>query len=174
MILIRYFNPIGTHKSGLIGKNPNGMPNNLMPYITQTAMGIHQELGVFGNDYNTHDGTDVRDYIHVVDLACSQVVALKAIKNKAGIAIYNLGTGTGYLVLDVVTAFEKVTTSRFHIQSSHIVQATSQLATAILLRQRLNLTGKSSMALKKCALIVGDSRAIILNGNNVIFSVLEL
>ncbi len=107
VVLLRYFNPIGAHKSGLIGENPNGIPNNLMPYITQTAIGIRKELGVFGNDYNTPDGTGVRDYIHVVDLACGHVAALKAIQKKCGLAIYNLGTGHGYSVLDVVKAFEK-------------------------------------------------------------------
>lgn len=108
VVLLRYFNPIGAHESGLIGENPNGIPNNLMPYITQTAIGIRKELGVFGNDYDTHDGTGVRDYIHVCDLAAGHVAALKAIKDNAGLAIYNLGTGHGYSVLDVVKAFEKV------------------------------------------------------------------
>ena len=107
VVLLRYFNPIGAHKSGLIGEYPNGIPNNLMPYITQTAIGIRKELGVFGNDYDTPDGTGVRDYIHVVDLACGHVAALKAIQKKCGLAIYNLGTGHGYSVLDVVKAFEK-------------------------------------------------------------------
>ncbi|MCQ2213718.1 MAG: UDP-glucose 4-epimerase GalE [Bacteroidaceae bacterium] len=107
VVLLRYFNPIGAHESGLIGENPNGIPNNLMPYITQTAIGIRQELGVFGDDYDTPDGTGVRDYIHVVDLACGHVCALKAIEEKKGLAIYNLGTGHGYSVLDVVKAFEK-------------------------------------------------------------------
>ncbi len=107
VVLLRYFNPIGAHKSGLIGENPNGIPNNLMPYITQTAIGIRKELGVFGNDYDTPDGTGVRDYIHVVDLATGHVAALQAIEKNCGIAIYNLGTGHGYSVLDVVKAFEK-------------------------------------------------------------------
>ena len=107
VVLLRYFNPIGAHPSGLIGENPNGIPNNLMPYITQTAIGIRKELGVFGNDYPTHDGTGVRDYIHVVDLAKGHVAALQAITSKCGIEIFNLGTGTGYSVLDVVKAFEK-------------------------------------------------------------------
>ena len=107
VVLLRYFNPIGAHESGLIGENPNGIPNNLLPYITQTAIGIRQELGVFGDDYDTPDGTGVRDYIHVVDLACGHVCALKAIEEKKGLAIYNLGTGHGYSVLDVVKAFEK-------------------------------------------------------------------
>ncbi|MCQ2914857.1 MAG: UDP-glucose 4-epimerase GalE [Alphaproteobacteria bacterium] len=108
IVLLRYFNPIGAHKSGKIGDNPNGIPNNLMPYITQVAVGKRPELSVFGNDYNTHDGTGVRDYIHVVDLAQGHVKALKAINNKCGVAIYNLATGHGYSVLDVVNAFEKV------------------------------------------------------------------
>lgn len=107
VVLLRYFNPIGAHASGLIGENPNGIPNNLMPYITQTAIGIRKELGVFGNDYDTPDGTGVRDYIHVVDLALGHVAALKAIERKCGLAVYNLGTGHGYSVLDVVKAFEK-------------------------------------------------------------------
>ena len=107
IVLLRYFNPIGAHQSGLIGENPNGIPNNLMPYITQTAVGRRAELGVFGNDYDTPDGTGVRDYIHVCDLAAGHVCALQAIERKCGLAIYNLGTGHGYSVLDVVKAFEK-------------------------------------------------------------------
>ena len=107
IVLLRYFNPIGAHKSGLIGENPNGIPNNLMPYITQVAVKRLDHLNVFGDDYPTHDGTGVRDYIHVVDLAEGHVKALKAIENKCGVAIYNLGTGTGYSVLDVVKAFEE-------------------------------------------------------------------
>ena len=109
VILLRYFNPIGAHKSGLIGENPNGIPNNLMPYITQVAVGKLKELGVFGDDYDTPDGTGVRDYIHVVDLACGHVKALNKLKEKAGLSIYNLGTGTGYSVLDIVKNFEAAT-----------------------------------------------------------------
>lgn len=108
VVLLRYFNPIGAHQSGTIGENPNGIPNNLMPYITQTAVGKRKELGVFGNDYDTPDGTGVRDYIHVCDLASGHVAALQAIDRKCGLAIYNLGTGHGYSVLDVVNAFIKV------------------------------------------------------------------
>ena len=108
IVLLRYLNPIGAHPSGLIGENPNGIPNNLMPYVTQVAIGRRPELGVFGNDYDTPDGTGVRDYIHVVDLARGHVKALQAIERKCGLAIYNLGTGHGYSVLDVVKAFEKV------------------------------------------------------------------
>ena len=107
IVLLRYFNPIGAHKSGTIGENPNGIPNNLMPYITQTAVGKRAELGVFGDDYDTHDGTGVRDFIHGVGLARAHVAALKAIIENKGIAIYNIGTGHGYSVLDVVKAFEK-------------------------------------------------------------------
>jgi UDP-glucose 4-epimerase len=108
VVLLRYFNPIGAHQSGRIGENPNGIPNNLMPYVTQVAVGKLKELGVFGNDYDTPDGTGVRDYIHVCDLASGHVAALKAIERNCGIGIYNLGTGHGYSVLDVVKAFEKV------------------------------------------------------------------
>ena len=107
VVLLRYFNPIGAHPSGRIGEDPNGIPNNLMPYITQVAVGKREELGVFGNDYDTPDGTGVRDYIHVCDLAAGHVCALKAIKRNCGLAVYNLGTGHGYSVLDVVNAFEK-------------------------------------------------------------------
>ena len=108
VVLLRYFNPIGAHPSGLIGEDPSGIPNNLMPYISQTAVGLRKELGVFGNDYDTPDGTGVRDYIHVCDLAAGHVSALQAIERKCGLAIYNLGTGHGYSVLDVVHAFERV------------------------------------------------------------------
>lgn len=107
IVLLRYFNPIGAHPSGLIGENPNGIPNNLMPYITQVAIGRRAELGVFGNDYDTPDGTGVRDYIHVVDLARGHVRALEALRNRCGLAVYNLGTGRGYSVLEVLHAFEK-------------------------------------------------------------------
>ena len=107
-VVLRYFNPIGSHKSGLIGENPVGIPNNLMPYIVRVADKQLKELSVFGNDYDTHDGTGVRDYIHVVDLAKGHLKAIdKAVKSE-GIYYYNLGTGTGYSVLDLVTNFEKV------------------------------------------------------------------
>ena len=107
VILLRYFNPIGAHKSGTMGEDPSGIPNNLMPYITQVAVGKRDHLNVFGNDYDTHDGTGVRDYIHVVDLAIGHVKALNKIREKCGLKIYNLGTGHGYSVLDIVKAFEK-------------------------------------------------------------------
>ena len=107
VVLLRYFNPIGAHPSGRIGEDPNGIPNNLMPYITQVAVGKLRQLNVFGNDYDTPDGTGVRDYIHVVDLARGHVKALGAVEKNCGLAVYNLGTGRGYSVLDVVKAFEK-------------------------------------------------------------------
>lgn len=107
IMLLRYFNPIGAHSSGLIGEDPKGIPNNLLPYVAQVAVGKLKEVGVFGNDYPTPDGTGVRDYIHVVDLANGHVKALEKIKEGAGLKIYNLGTGKGYSVLDVIHAFEK-------------------------------------------------------------------
>ena len=105
--VLRYFNPIGAHESGMIGENPNGIPNNLMPYVTQVAIGKLPQLSVFGDDYDTHDGTGVRDYIHVVDLALGHIKAVEKVLSGSGINVYNLGTGTGYSVLDIVKAFEK-------------------------------------------------------------------
>ncbi len=107
VILLRYFNPVGAHKSGTIGEDPNGIPNNLMPFISQVAVGKREELSVFGDDYDTHDGTGVRDYIHVVDLAKGHVKALDKMKKMQGVLTVNLGTGKGYSVLDMVRAFEK-------------------------------------------------------------------
>ncbi|MBQ1896051.1 MAG: UDP-glucose 4-epimerase GalE [Clostridia bacterium] len=107
VVILRYFNPIGAHESGLIGEDPKGIPNNLVPYIAQVAIGKREALGVFGNDYDTPDGTGVRDYIHVVDLARGHVKALKKIEPGSGVSIYNLGTGNGYSVLDVLHAYEK-------------------------------------------------------------------
>ncbi len=107
VVLLRYFNPIGAHESGRIGEDPNGIPNNLMPFITQVAIGKLPELSVFGDDYDTHDGSGVRDYIHVVDLAKGHVKAIEYADKNTGTEIFNLGTGIGYSVLDVVHAFEK-------------------------------------------------------------------
>lgn len=108
--ILRYFNPVGAHESGLIGEEPQGIPNNLMPYVVRVASGQLEQLSVFGNDYDTHDGTGVRDYIHVVDLATGHLKALEKLeKENTGIYIYNLGTGTGYSVLDMVKAFEEAT-----------------------------------------------------------------
>jgi len=108
VILLRYFNPIGAHKSGLIGEDPNGIPNNLMPFIARVADGVYPELKVFGNDYDTPDGTGVRDYIHVVDLSLGHIKAIEKIRKMTGVEIYNLGTGNGYSVLDLVKTFERV------------------------------------------------------------------
>ena len=108
VVLLRYFNPIGAHESGRIGEDPRGIPNNLMPYITQVAVGRREKLSVFGNDYDTHDGTGVRDYIHVVDLAKGHVAAVKYAVAHKGAEVFNLGTGTGYSVLDMVHTFQQV------------------------------------------------------------------
>ena len=109
VVLLRYFNPIGAHPSGRMGENPNGIPNNLMPYITQVAVGKLKKLSIYGDDYDTTDGTGVRDYIHVMDLADGHVKALKKLEKGSGLSIYNLGTGTGYSVLDIVHNFERAT-----------------------------------------------------------------
>ena len=109
IIILRYFNPIGAHKSGRIGEDPKGIPNNLLPYVTQVASGKRDHLSVFGNDYNTHDGTGVRDYIHVVDLAKAHLKALDRAAKVTGVEYYNVGTGVGYSVLDIVKAYEKAT-----------------------------------------------------------------
>lgn len=108
IVILRYFNPVGAHPSGLIGESPNNIPANLMPFITQVAIGNFKELCIFGNDYNTHDGTCIRDYIHVVDLAKGHVASLKIITEKLGLKIYNLGTGKGTSVLEMINTFEKV------------------------------------------------------------------
>ena len=105
--LLRYFNPVGAHESGRIGEDPNGIPNNLVPYVSQVAVGKLEQLGVFGGDYETPDGTGIRDYIHVVDLAVGHVLALDKLAENPGVVTYNLGTGNGYSVLEVVAAFEK-------------------------------------------------------------------
>ena len=118
IVILRYFNPIGAHESGRIGEDPNGIPNNLMPYITQVAAGRLPQLGVFGDDYPTHDGTGVRDYIHVVDLAKGHVKALDYAGDHKGVEIVNLGTGTGYSVLDIVKAFERVN----HIEIPYVIK----------------------------------------------------
>ena len=108
VVLLRYFNPIGAHESGMIGEDPRGIPNNLMPYITQVAVGRRDHLSVFGNDYDTHDGTGVRDYIHVVDLAKGHVAAVRYVTENKGCEVFNLGTGVGYSVLDMVNTFQQV------------------------------------------------------------------
>ena len=115
-ILLRYFNPIGAHKSGLIGEDPNGIPNNLMPFIARVADGTYKELKVFGNDYDTPDGTGVRDYIHVVDLSIGHIKAIEKIRKMDGVEIYNLGTGNGFSVLQLVHTFEKVNNVKVNYQ----------------------------------------------------------
>ena len=115
-ILLRYFNPIGAHKSGLIGEDPNGIPNNLMPFIARVADGTYKELKVFGNDYDTPDGTGVRDYIHVVDLSLGHIKAIEKIRKMDGVEIYNLGTGNGFSVLELVHTFEKVNNVKVNYQ----------------------------------------------------------
>ena len=112
--VLRYFNPIGAHKSGLIGEDPQGIPNNLLPYITQVASGRRECLSVFGNDYNTHDGTGVRDYIHVVDLARAHLKAIERAEKVTGIDYFNVGTGVGYSVLDIINAYEKSTGAKIN------------------------------------------------------------
>ncbi|XP_027697130.1 UDP-glucose 4-epimerase isoform X1 [Vombatus ursinus] len=115
-VLLRYFNPIGAHASGRIGEDPQGIPNNLMPYVSQVAIGRREVLNVYGNDYSTVDGTGVRDYIHVVDLAKGHITALKKLKEQCGCRIYNLGTGTGYSVLQMVSAMEKASGKKIPYQ----------------------------------------------------------
>jgi UDP-glucose 4-epimerase len=114
--ILRYFNPVGAHESGEIGEDPNGLPNNLLPYVSQVAVGKLQKLSVYGNDYNTPDGTGIRDYIHVVDLALGHVLALKKLESNPGIVTYNLGTGKGYTVLEIVAAFEKASGKKIPYQ----------------------------------------------------------
>ena len=156
VVLLRYFNPIGAHKSGKIGENPKGIPNNLMPYITQVAVGKLKCLGVFGDDYDTPDGTGVRDYIHVVDLALGHVKAIKKLEAKEGVSIYNLGTGNGYSVLQMVKAMEKACGHEIHTKSNLVVREILQLAMQILPKQKENWAGKHSADWMRCVKILGD------------------
>ena len=137
--ILRYFNPVGSHESGLIGEEPQGIPNNLMPYIVRVANGQLKELSVFGNDYDTPDGTGVRDYIHVVDLAKGHLKALEKIdKEKAGLYIYNLGTGTGYSVLDMIRLLKKQLKRKYRIRLQKEEQETLQLVMQKRKRQKKN------------------------------------
>lgn len=147
VVLLRYFNPIGAHKSGLIGEDPKGIPNNLMPYVAQVAIGKLECLGVFGNDYDTPDGTGVRDYIHVVDLAVGHVKALKKIQEKAGVCIYNLGTGVGYSVLDMVHAFEEASGKKvpYQIKERRAGDIASCYSDATKARQELGWTAERGL-----------------------------
>ena len=119
IVILRYFNPVGAHQSGLIGEDPNGIPNNLIPYITQVAIGKLQSINIYGNDYPTNDGTGVRDYIHVIDLAHGHVKALNKLTKGSGLNIYNLGTGIGYSVLEMIKAFEEVVGKTIPYEITH-------------------------------------------------------
>ena len=147
VILLRYFNPIGAHKSGKIGENPNGIPNNLMPYITQVAVGKLEKLGVFGDDYDTPDGTGVRDYIHVVDLAKGHVKDIEKVKENPGLKIYNLGTGIGYSVLDIVKNFEEATgiTIPYEIKPRRAGDIATNYADASLAKRELGWTAENGI-----------------------------
>jgi len=147
IILLRYFNPIGAHKSGLIGEDPQGIPNNLIPYITQVAVGKLEALGVFGNDYDTPDGSGVRDYIHVVDLAKGHVKAIERLKDAAGVSTYNLGTGIGYSVLDMVKAFSKVCSKEipYIIKTRRPGDIATCYADASLAKKELGWSAKQSL-----------------------------
>lgn len=147
-VLLRYFNPVGAHVSGKIGEDPQGIPNNLMPYISQVAVGRLKELAVYGNDYNTPDGTGVRDYIHVVDLAQGHVSALKKIEEKCGCKIYNLGTGKGYSVIEMAKAFEKASGKPvpYKIAGRRAGDIASCYADASLAEKELGWTAKLDLA----------------------------
>ncbi len=147
VILLRYFNPIGAHKSGKIGENPNGIPNNLMPYITQVAVGKRDYLRVWGNDYDTPDGTGVRDYIHVVDLADGHVKAIDKLKSNCGLKIYNLGTGIGYSVLDVVHNFEEANGLKipYEIKPRRAGDIATNYADASLAKEELGWVAKNGI-----------------------------
>ena len=152
VILLRYFNPVGAHESGRIGEDPKGIPNNLMPYISQVAVGKLEKLGVFGDDYDTPDGTGVRDYIHVVDLAIGHVKAINYIFTNPGLEVINLGTGVGYSVLDMVKAFSK----RFRMRSSLAEPEILLCAMRIRRRHGKCLAGKRREVWMRCVQIPGD------------------
>lgn len=147
VILLRYFNPIGAHESGRIGEDPKGIPNNLLPFITQVAAGKLEKLSVFGDDYNTHDGTGVRDYIHVSDLAEGHVCAIEYAKDNKGVEIFNLGTGVGYSVLDIVKAFEKSNdlTIPYVIKERRAGDIAECYANAQKAKEKMNWTVKKSL-----------------------------
>ena len=148
VILLRYFNPIGAHKSGKIGENPRGIPNNLMPYIAQVATGKRPYLSIFGNDYDTPDGTGIRDYIHVVDLAQGHVKSLEAIKNNCGFKVYNLGTGKGYSVLEIIKAFEEASGIKipYNIEARRSGDIAISYASAQKAEKELGWKAKHSLA----------------------------
>ena len=154
--LLRYFNPIGAHESGLIGEDPNGIPNNLVPYIAQVAVGKLEKLHVYGDDYPTPDGTGVRDYIHVVDLAQGHVAALKKLETGCGLFVVNLGTGKGYSVLDVLHAYEKACGKTLPYVVDPAVPATLPRATPSRRRPWRKWAGRPSWASRRCALPAGS------------------
>lgn len=156
VVLLRYFNPIGAHESALIGEKPNGIPNNLMPYIMQVAVGKLPELGVFGDDYDTPDGTGVRDYIHVVDLAKGHVNAVDKVTSTTGVNIYNLGTGNGYSVLDIVKAFEAANGVKIPYKIKERRAGDIATCYANPAKAREELDGKQSMTWSVCARTHGD------------------
>ena len=162
--LLRYFNPIGAHESGRIGEDPNGIPNNLMPFITQVAVGKLKELQVFGSDYPTVDGSGVRDYIHVVDLALGHLKALERVVSSTGVDAFNLGTGTGYSVLEMVAAFEKASGRK--VPYKIVDRRPGDVAVCFVypLRLKMNWVGRLNEELRTCARILGDGRKRIPNG----------
>ena len=159
--ILRYFNPVGAHESGLIGEVPNGIPNNLMPYITQVAKGKLEKLRVFGDDYPTPDGTGIRDFIHVVDLAEGHVVSLE--KLTPGVHIYNLGTGKGTSVLELVKAFEKQTELKFLMKLWTVVREISLYPSPMFPKLNESWAGKQNEIFLICVEMHGDSRKIIKN-----------
>ena len=165
VILLRYFNPVGAHKSGRIGEDPKGIPNNLMPYISQVAVGKLEKLGVFGNDYDTPDGTGVRDYIHVVDLAIGHVKAINYIFTNPGLDVINLGTGAGYSVLDMVKAFSKACGKEipYEIKPRQSRRYCHVLRRSVP-RQRRCLAGRQREDWTRCVRTPGDGSHRIPNG----------
>ena len=156
VILLRYFNPVGAHESGRIGEDPKGIPNNLMPYISQVAVGKLERLGVFGDDYDTPDGTGVRDYIHVVDLAKGHVKAINYIFSNPGLDVINLGTGVGYSVLDMVKAFSKACGKRFLMKSNQEEPEILRCVMQILQRQQEFWDGRLKKDWMRCVQTHGD------------------
>ena len=170
VVLLRYFNPIGAHKSGKIGENPKGIPNNLMPYITQVAVGKLKCLGVFGDDYDTPDGTGVRDYIHVVDLALGHVKAIKKLEAKEGVSIYNLGTGNGYSVLQMVKAMEKACGHEIPYEIKPRREGDIATCDEYSFQSKRELGWKHSADWMRCVKILGDGshriQMVMKNKNN--------
>ena len=160
--LLRYFNPIGAHESGIMGEDPKGIPNNLLPYIAQVAVGKLEKVHVFGNDYPTPDGTGVRDYIHVVDLAIGHVKAIEHCSDKEGVHIYNLGTGNGTAFLTLLRHSQRLAVRKFLIKSTQEDRAILPNVMQILQRQRLNLAGRLREVLTKCVLTAGDGSQLTL------------